>query len=165
VRISIALLALVAAADAATGRPLEAELPPARDTCYARTYDAAYLAAHPAQKVASVRLVHAPGDGPGPTFSFLDIRLRGGAKRYKLFGFCKASGSGLACAPEWDAGTWRLEKGPGGTLDVVNGGVTLNPLEFDAEEVAPDSVALPSAPDDRRWRLQRLPGSAPCTTG
>jgi hypothetical protein len=161
----VALLALVTAAGAAGARPLEAELPPDRNTCYARAYDAAHLAAHPAQKVASVRLVHAPGDGPGRTFAFLDIRLRGGAKRYKLFGSCKASGSGLACTPEWDAGTWRLEKGPGGTLDVVNGGVTLNPFEFDAEEVAPDSAALPSAPDDRRWPLQRLPRSARCTTG
>jgi hypothetical protein len=153
--------ALIARAEA---RPLERQLPPSRMACWQRSYDAAHLARHPEQKVLRIRLVHPADDDIGPTFMELQIDLVGRRTAYKLSGFCTARGQGLDCRPEWDAGSWRVEAGPGDTLDVVNGGLVLNPDSYVAEERAPDAVALPAAPDDRRWRLSRLPDGTACDT-
>lgn len=162
-RTSIALALIIPAAVPARARPLEPQLPKDRAACYERTYDAAHLEAHPQQKVTRIRLIHPVEQGEGPMFVSLEFQLRRNTSIYKLFGYCEGKGGTLACAPEWAAGTWRIEVAPDGGLDVVNGNLTLNPENYDAEEIAPDAIAVPARPDDRRWRLYRQAADKPCT--
>lgn len=150
-----AAVALFAIAGPAAARPLEAQLPKDRAACYERNYDAAHLAAHPQQKVTRIRLIHPPDQGAGPAFVTLEIQLLRHASVYKLFGFCGEKGAALSCQPEWEAGSWRIEVAPDGALDIVNGNITVNPANYDAEEIASGAVAITAAPDDRRWRLYR----------
>ena len=105
----------------AQARPLESELPQKRAACWERVYDAAHLGSHPQQKVARIRLVHLPANWPeagqGGVYVGLYINLRQRVKPgqtfdYQLGGFCKASGQGLRCVPEWEAGSWRVGRGP-----------------------------------------------------
>ncbi|MCP4563693.1 MAG: hypothetical protein GY873_05360 [Bosea sp.] len=153
----------------AQARPLERELPPAKTACWERVYDADHLASHPQQKVARVRLVHLPQSwaevGQGGFYVALYINLRQRVKPdqsfdYQLGGMCKASGQGLRCVPEWGAGSWRIERGPNGTLDVRNGGIIANPNPYDAEEIADGAAKIPAKPDDGLWRLS--PAAGPC---
>jgi hypothetical protein len=153
----------------AQARPLERELPPARAACWERVYDAAHLASHPQQKVARVRLVHLPenwseaGQGGFYVALYFNLRQRVRADQrfdYQLGGICKASDRGLRCVPEWEAGSWRIERGPNGALDVRNGGIVANPNPYDAEEIAEGAVRIPAKPDDGLWRLS--PASGPC---
>jgi hypothetical protein len=144
----------------AAGHPLEKELPTDRRACWERIYDEAHLKAHPKQKVTAIRLMHEPSDtdyfGVGLMFN---LRKRIGAEAfdYALYGFCKAKGAGLTCTPEWDAGTWRIERGPDGTLLIRNNGIIVNPSNYDAEEVAPGAVKINAKPDDQTWRLEQIP--------
>lgn len=143
-------------------RPLEAELPPRRGACWERNYDAAHLAGHPLQKVSRIRLVHRPNDWQAePSRGFyivLYINLRQRVKTdsaydYQISGFCKPRGQGVRCVPEWEAGSWLIERGPAGTLDIRNGGIIANPNPYDAEEITDDAVRIPAKPDDGVWRL------------
>lgn len=153
----------------AQARPLERELPPARAACWERVYDAAHLASHPQQKVARIRLVHLPQNWPeagqSGFYVALYVNLRQRVKvdqsfDYQLGGICKASGQSLHCVPEWEAGSWRIERGPSGALDIRNGGIIANPNPYDAEEIADGAVKIPAKPDDGLWRLS--PASGPC---
>ncbi|MGX1790431.1 hypothetical protein ACWIGM_27035 [Bosea sp. NPDC055332] len=150
-------------------RPLERELPPTRAACWERVYDAGHLAAHPQQKVARIRLVHLPENWPeagqGGFYVALYFNLRQRVKAdqsfdYQLGGICKAAGQGMRCVPEWEAGSWRVERGPNGALDIRNAGITANPNPYDAEEIADGAVRIPAKPDDGLWRLS--PASGPC---
>lgn len=163
---SIAMLIPVAAA-AAAERPLARELPPNRAACWERVYDEAHLKAHPRQLVAAVRLVHLPQTWQARTGSFyvqlyFNLRERRAITGYdfQLGGFCKPNGKALRCEPEWDAGTWRIERGPNGTLVVRNGNITVNPNPYDAEEIADNAARVRAKPDDGVWRLS--PASGPC---
>lgn len=168
-RLCLTLIAIVLVAGPAQARPLERELPPAQAACWERVYDAAHLAAHPRQKVARIRLVHLPQSWPeagqGSFYVALYLNLRERARPaqafdYQLGGFCKASGQGLRCVPEWEAGSWRIERGPNGALDIRNAGIVANPNPYDAEEIADGAVRIPAKPDDGVWRL--APASGPC---
>ena len=167
----IATIGLAASllAGPADARPLETELPPKRAACWERSYDAAHLAAHPLQKVSRIRLVHLPGDWKAEASRgfyvvlYLDLRQRVKAASdydYQISGFCKPRGQGVRCVPEWEAGSWLLERGPGGTLDIRNGGIIANPNPYDAEEIADDAVKIPAKPDDGVWRL--VPAAGAC---
>ncbi|HEV7257439.1 MAG TPA: hypothetical protein VGN82_06620 [Bosea sp. (in: a-proteobacteria)] len=164
--IALAALALAGRAEA---RPLESELPPKRAACWERSYDAAHLAAHPRQKVGRIRLVHLPDDWKAEPsrgfFVVLYMNLRERVKAtsdydYQISGFCKPRGQGVHCVPEWEAGSWRIERGPGGALDIRNGGIIANPNPYDAEEIADDAVRIPAKPDDGVWRL--MPATGAC---
>lgn len=167
-RLPFIALMLVSTAPA-QARPLERELPPKENACWERSYDAAHLASHPRQKVTNIRLLHSPrnwqsGEG-GSLYVMLYINLRervnaGQNFDYQLSGFCRAAGQGLRCVPEWEAGRWRIERGPNGTLDIRNAGITANPNPYDAEEIADDAVSIPATPDDGLWRLS--PASGRC---
>lgn len=167
-RIGLAIVATALMTGAGHTRPLEKELPPRAGACWERVYDAAHLAAKPRQKVTAIRLISSPGENGGPDLAVeLRLNLRTAAKggpdtdgyNYKLYGFCKVSGTGMLCQPEWNAGTWRIEKGAGDTLIVRNGNITANPFEYDSEDVADDAVKIPSRPDDTAWMLKSVPSS------
>ena len=169
VNLAVFLTASLAPAVPASARPLERELPPKRAACWERSYDAAHLATHPQQKVSRIRLVHLPDDWKAEPsrgfFVVLYINLRQRAKAtsdfdYQLSGFCKPRGQGVQCVPEWEAGSWRIERGPQGTLDIRNAGIVANPNPYDAEESADHAVAIPARPDDGIWRL--TPASDAC---
>jgi hypothetical protein len=157
-------------AGAARARPLEQELPLKRAACFERAYDAAHLKARPRQQVTRIRLLHLPDqwtaleDGRFYVSLVANLRSRRGDDGfdYRLGGFCRAEGASLVCTPEWEAGRWRIERGPGNSLDIVNGNVVLNPYNHDAEEIAPGAVRVRAAPDDRRWRLVRVSDQASC---
>ncbi|WP_332680826.1 hypothetical protein [Bosea sp. (in: a-proteobacteria)] len=163
------IFALMLAAMTAQARPLELELPPKQAACWERSYDAVHLASHPRQKLAKIRLLHSPeiwqpGEG-GSVYVMLYINLRERVKPaqgfdYQLSGFCRAAGQGLHCVPEWEAGSWRIGRGPNGTLDIRNAGIIANPNPYDAEEVADGAVRIPARPDDGTWRLS--PASGKC---
>ncbi len=163
------VFALLATANAAEARPLERELPLKQEACWERHYDAAHLAAHPQQRVAQIRLVHLPESWHEAAQSgfyvalYFNLRQRsvaGGRFDYQLGGFCKPQGEGLRCVPEWEAGSWRIERGPNGTLDLRNAGIVANPNPYDAEEIADGAVRIPARPDDGTWRLS--PASGKC---
>ncbi len=163
------IVLMLALAGSAQARPLERELPPKANACWERSYGAAHLGKHPRQKVARIRLLHAPeswqpGEG-GSVYIMLYISLRERLKPeqnfdYQLGGFCRAAGQGLRCVPEWDAGSWRIERGPNGALDIRNAGIIANPNPYDAEEIADGAVQIPARPDDGVWRLS--PASGTC---
>lgn len=147
----------------------ESELLPDRDACWERIYDDAHLKAHPRQQVIRIRLFHLPSrwphPAPGVTFVELEMNLRvshpqGGAFDYSLGGFCKPSRGGLRCEPDWDAGSWRIERGPHGTLIVRNNDITVNPSPSAAEEQSDDAMTLKATDDEAAWQLRRMSG--PC---
>jgi hypothetical protein len=152
-------LALVLAfmAAPAFARPLEDELPVHSAACWQRTYDAAHLKAHPKQKVARIRLAHTGGEADGTLYLALDINLRKranyGAFDYVLGGYCKPDGAALTCVPEWDAGSFTIEKGPKQTLLVRNHHMVVNPSNYDSEDIADNAVDL-SRTDDAVWLLK-----------
>ena len=152
-----AALSLFCFASPAAARPLEAELPTRGEACWQRIYDAAHLKAHPKQMVARIRLTHTGGSVDGQFYLTLDMRLRKRAGAhghdYKLGGYCKSEGARLTCAPEWDAGTFTVEKGPGKTLRVRNHQMIVNPFEYDSEDIADDAVDLGKS-DDASWLLK-----------
>lgn len=152
---------VIAAFAAALHAPAALAGPPASG-CYERVYDAAHLAAHPTQKVVAMRLLlsgqRTGGEGRGVLPASLFVQLRGvkspATEGYALHGYCDDSQPVLRCRPEWNAGTWRIESADDGVI-VRNGNVTLNPANYDAEEVAPGAVRVPAKPDDSSWKLQR----------
>lgn len=165
----LAPLALLPAAANAAERPLAGLLPPTREACFERHYDADHLARHPKQKVSALRLLHKPDswsmEGRRQTLYvmiYFNLRERTTSGRfdYQISGFCKPAGKMLRCEPEWEAGHWRLVAGPRGTLDIRNEGLIANPNPYDAEEIADGAVKIPAKPDDGLWRLS--PSTEPC---
>lgn len=152
----------------AQARPLESELPLRRAACWERAYDEAHRKANPRQKIARIRLVHLPETWSGTpaqgifVMLYMNLRQRTTSHDYdyQLSGFCKARGQDLHCVPEWEAGSWRISRGPHGTLDIHNHGIVANPNPYDAEEIADGAVKIPAKPDDGVWRLQ--PASGAC---
>jgi hypothetical protein len=160
----LVLLAGLAIAAPLSARPLEKELPPGKDICWERRYDAAHLAAHPGQRVTAIRLV-SQGDSPGAgtpvvTLLFtLRARKAGGDPAdfdYQNLPFCKGAGAGLACENEYGLGRFRIERAARGGLLIRNPGIMANPYPYDAEEIADGAVRIPSRPDDSAWIVDRI---------
>lgn len=152
----------------AMAHPLERELPPRREVCWERLYDAAHLAAKPRQKVTQIRLMHMPPAAPyedGKVYLQLHFNLRdrktSGTYDYAYGGFCKARGQALRCQSEWEGGVFHVARGPGGTLDIRNSGLIINPSNYDSEDISDDAVRVPAKPDDGVWRLS--PATRACT--
>jgi hypothetical protein len=157
-----AVLTALLGAGAAVARPLEAELPHNGSACWERIYDAAHLAAHPRQQVSRILLDYSPGTNDDVYVGLsVNLRKRVGYNEpydYSIFGICRVSRDGLSCRPEWKAGSWRIERGSGGSLIVRNAGmIVFNPDGYAAEEVAPDAVRIRAEPDDKAWMLYRVP--------
>ena len=165
----VSLLAAPLVLAATTTVMAESQLLPDRDTCWERIYDDAHLKAHPRQQVVRIRLFHLPSrwpqPAPGVTFVALEMNLRArthgsNAFDYSLGGFCQPSRDGLRCEPERHAGSWRIERGPNGSLIVRNDDITVNPSSSAAEERSEGTVTLAAANDEAAWRVQRMSG--PC---
>jgi hypothetical protein len=125
------------------------------NSCWQRVYSQADLGAHPKQKIASVRLSSEVQDDGNVAVSLhmnLRKRVRAGAYDYSIFGYCKASAKSVTCTPEWDAGSFVIEKGARNGLRVRNRNLIVNPSNYDSEDVSDDAVNL-SKSDDAIWLL------------
>ncbi|MBL8531216.1 MAG: hypothetical protein JNK94_05730 [Hyphomonadaceae bacterium] len=85
----------------------------AAGACYARSHDAAHLAAHPQQRVDSFYLRDAgpawrPVAGPGQFHVAFGFRLRGTPDVYSGVAACAAEGEGATCTVEGDGGAFTL---------------------------------------------------------
>lgn len=122
--------------------------------CFRRDYDAAHLAAHPAQRVTSIQLVDLPDailDGPEDLQVRLDIETRPGPRVHTLTGYCLTDKDSMECL-----------------LDGGAGGLTAYRRDTDAMLIAvdPDGLTLPNdgnpihldgtAGDDGSFLLTRI---------
>ncbi|WAJ26985.1 hypothetical protein [Antarcticirhabdus aurantiaca] len=105
-RLAAALLVggLVSSAESAGARDAAA----GRIDCFARSYDAAHHAAHPAQAVETIWLGHTPeaeADRPtGRVDAVLGFGFRLGGEAYSGLAYCRS----LRCEVEGDAGSFTL---------------------------------------------------------
>ena len=165
-RTGLAILTILLAMPAAQAETLAQMLKgKGGNSCWQRVYSAPELAAHPKQRVASIRLIsEVQEDGSLAASLDLNFRVRTHTWKYDydISGFCKAHGQGLLCQPEWDAGTFVLEKGARNGLRVRNQKLIVNPSNFDSEEVAPGAVDM-SKSDDAVWLLFAAKDDASCS--
>ena len=123
--------------------------------CYARTYTADHLAAHPKQKVTQFFLVRSDMDDGGPPKSFdvgFGFRLKGSSDVFAAEAGCVARGDGATCSVEGDGGGFSLAPRPDGLLVSVE-----NRLELEGmESFSPNLYDS----DDRAFRLYVSPPEA-----
>ncbi len=122
--------------------------------CYARTYTAEHLAAHPQQKVTQFFVVRSDMDDGGPpgfdvAFGF---RLKGSPDYFAAEAGCAPRGDGAACTVEGDGGGFRLTPRPDGLLVSVDGRLEVEGMESFSPNLH-DS-------DDRAFRLYVSPPEA-----
>lgn len=142
-----------------------------KTACYARSYDAAHLRAHPRQTVAKIALSYAPANADGVRntaarfelgFSF---QLKGGAGWYDGNAECAAKGAGFDCSLEADGGLFRLTPKDGALrLDVVNRGgrdASGNQINLEGDDFG--GFGKPGG-DDLAFDLKPAPAAA-CNTG
>lgn len=120
--------------------------------CYARTYDAKHLAAHPKQKVVHFFVTRSAADQGAPPKSFdlsFGFRLKGSTDSFASEAGCAAKGDGALCSAEGDGGQFRLTPRPDGLLVTV-----VERLELEGiESFSPDLMKS----DDREFRLYASP--------
>jgi hypothetical protein len=142
----------------ALANPLEKELAAAANTCWERTYNAAHLSTHPQQLTQKIRLSTEVQDD-GSIVASIGIRPRepggSGLFDYVAFGYCTPKGSALRCAPDWDAGSFTLEKGAKGEMKIRNGHMIVNPFNYDSEDISDKALDLGRS-DDAVWLLARI---------
>jgi hypothetical protein len=83
-----------------------------RRPCYARTYDAKHLAAHPRQRLKSISLA-AAGHGNEDELRYA-FRLKSGTDHYTGLAVCRPRGKGAHCLVEGDGGDFSLAPAGGG---------------------------------------------------
>jgi hypothetical protein len=158
-RLRLALI-IALAASPALANPLEKELAGASITCWERTYNAAHLAAHPKQLTGKIRLLTEVQED-GTIFASIGINppepSGAGLFDYVAFGYCKPKGGALRCAPEWDAGSFTLEKASAGEMKVRNSHMIVNPFNYDSEDISEKALDLGNS-DDALWLLARIGG-------
>lgn len=148
--------------------PLAELVPPihGRKACFARTYDAAHLRAHPAQRVQAMALGvdyhrHQPDktfpDGQRNYYFTLSATVKGERKQLVSSGECKTSGGRISCAMDCDGGGFGLEREPAGSvkLDMTTYGRLRMSRGCDDSET--DTLELRPGADDRTFRLQLAP--------
>ncbi|HET7714116.1 MAG TPA: hypothetical protein VFK86_00660 [Bauldia sp.] len=120
--------------------------------CYARTYDAKHLAAHPDQKVVHFFLKHSEAEGMDPPKSFdlaFGFRLRDSTDSFSSEAGCAAKDDGAICAVEGDGGHFRLAPRGDGLLVTVVERLALEGME----SFSPDLMES----DDRAFLLHPSP--------
>lgn len=166
------LVALVAGVHPARGRGLEQELPTGSTACWSRAYDSAHFLAHPQQKVTAMALSKAAEEverGVIAVTLLVNLRDRVPAQAgevrhydYTMNAFCRAAGAALACENEYGLGGFRIERARGGILIRNPGRITLNPSNYDSEDISDNAVKVPARPDDGAWLLDsRSPRDCP----
>jgi len=123
--------------------------------CYARTYAAEHLAAHPKQKVTAFFLTRSEVDDGRPPQSFdigFGFRLKGSRDVFAAEAGCVARGDGATCTVEGDGGGFTLAPRPDGLLVSVDDRLELEGLEGFSPNLH-DS-------DDRAFRLYVSPPEA-----
>lgn len=127
------------------------------NSCWERTYDAAYLKSRPKQLVTKIRLSTEVQDD-GSIYAQIGFNMRqrngtGGPFDYAAGSQCSAKGAAIACPSEWDAGIFTIEKSGDGIL-VKHSGMIVNPSNYDSEDIADNAVDL-SKSDDASFLLRR----------
>lgn len=157
-------LAVALGAGALAARPLEQHFG-AANSCYARSYSADHLGAHPDQKVASIRFDHFPTtygtfdaqgriafDPDKPELYFvLTVTFRDKAGQFSNSGFCWPEGDSYHCALECDAGQFFLRDRSAQSI-LITGGGDLYLSGCDGGNAG----VLKREPDDKVFRLDRL---------
>ena len=134
----------------------------AKVACWQRIYTPAELKKHKRQKVTMALLtVETQKDGSVSATLGLNLRQRKSDWKYdySIGGFCKPKGQTMVCTPEWDAGTFVLERGARGGLRVKNRKLVVNPFDYDSEDISPKAVDFRKS-DDAIWLLFPADASA-----
>ena len=147
---TFAIVAFVASALPAMGQDMRQRLFPELDSCYARDYDAAHLADHPAQRVTSLAL-SPDRTAAGEIYLWLWISgtIRSTDDRLEALAACEPIGDLLDCSMEGDAGELSLRPARGSAilLEVGPYGMTF--------EIGGDAVTFqPDSGDDRSFLLR-----------
>lgn len=182
-RIPVALVLLAAAAPAlaqdAKTSPLPAHLPLRTEACFGRVYDAAHLAAHPKQKVASLHIAREFGQDPfaeqapwteealkavdgedGRVLVTAYVRLRERKGVYSNALSCAKTGTGtVLCAIDCDGGTFALRPS-GSSLLLENGGFVVVGGCGASEDDSDNPVHVAPGADDKLFRLDAKAFSA-----
>ena len=148
------LAALPAAADAATGNSFYARYIAA--PCYARTYDAKHLAAHPTQRVTRFYVTDSGYDNPSTPTAFnaaFGFMLKGSGDIFESDANCDEIRGGVHCQVEGDSGTFTLEASGDGLRLALGDHLTLE----GNESFSPD---LAVGGDDSVFLLYRSPPEA-----
>lgn len=137
--------------------------------CYARSYTADHLKAHPGQKVTEIgfRLTYyvheaAPDLPQGQRNYYFELiaRLRGHAKQLTASGECVPKGETISCFVECDGGGIRVRRRGAENILIDFGSAAGGRIRMsegcDAEEGAVD---LEPGADDREFLLSRRPDS------
>lgn len=149
-----AALPLVAMAAPAAAASLFRDWQAGGPHCYARTYDAKHLAAHPRQLLTSFTLSDGP---PGSTLEkgtlelSLAFTVRDNKEVYGTLGICRDAGASLRCGVEGDGGSFTV------TRDGKDLLLRIRRLAAEGQTFSPE-VAVTS--DDRLVRLRPAPASA-----
>lgn len=134
---------------------------PGQSVCFTRSYDAAHLKAHPAQRVTGLTLRlsyhrHDPDAnfpaGQRNYYFAAAASLRGGTRRLVSSGECGADARGIRCTVECDGGGFALKREDAGSLllDLTTYGRLRLSRSCDEE----DSTELSAGADDRLFRLR-----------
>ncbi len=128
------------------------------DGCFARTYDAAHLAAHAGQTVSAVKLKLKPrqmDDGYNFSAEFR-FGFREDKRAFYAVGICKDIGGSLTCSLDQDAGQVTVKPADGG-LQIS----PVNDVRADAEsgDEAEYVTISRSNPEDRVFQLRAVAAS------
>lgn len=97
------------------------------EPCYARTYSAEHLKAHPEQRVGTIELDMSKTNPDGVPITEDNIQLGFGIKLkdkpdwYTAVAICKSAGAEISCFLEGDGGNFTLVAGEGGGLKLSTG--------------------------------------------
>lgn len=129
--------------------------------CYARSYSAAHLKEHPAQRVAKIEIDMAKEnpDGKPITEEAIElgfgVQLKTSPEWYTNVAICKSAGPEMNCFLEGDGGSFTLTAAEGGSLRLKTGDYGL------AIEGEKDFMELPGDKgDDRVFVLPPAPQAA-----
>jgi hypothetical protein len=122
--------------------------------CYARTYDAAHLAAHPKQVVRRFFTIANGGegsDGRGGFYLTFGFVMRDSDEHFAGDAYCKPKGDGAVCHAEGDGGSFTVSPRSDGLLLTVGDFLALEGSETFSTNLAES--------DDREFRLYRSPAA------
>lgn len=128
--------------------------------CYARTYDATHLAAHPDQRVRQFFATANAAEGNDSNGAFylaFGFVLRDSDERFSSEARCRPQGAGAACQAEGDGGSFTLAPRPDGLLLAVSDFLAVE----GPETFSPDLAGS----DDRAFRLYPSEAGACATIG